>query len=62
MHYVCSECGKPIGLMADKTGTPHLFVCAHTGRVAKIQVAQQRPTIQRATSLRRQGFQHVPAE
>ncbi len=44
MHYICSECRRAIGLMADKTGKPHLFTCVHTGRVAEVQVAHHRTT------------------
>jgi hypothetical protein len=35
MNYVCSECHKPIGLMADSRGKPTLFKCIRTGRVAQ---------------------------
>jgi hypothetical protein len=44
MHYNCSECGKPIGLMADKNGRPEMFLCPHTGRIARPQIPVKRET------------------
>jgi len=44
MHYNCSECGKPIGLMADKKGVPQIFLCPNTGRVAVPQIPVKRET------------------
>lgn len=44
MNYFCSECHKPIGLMADKRGKPELFKCPHTGRVARPQQPVKRDT------------------
>lgn len=35
MHYICSECGRPIGAMLGLDGTPELFKCPRTGRVAQ---------------------------
>ena len=37
--YRCSECGKSIGLIADKKGNPELFRCPTTGLIAKAQQA-----------------------
>lgn len=31
--YVCPECGKRIGLMADRNGRPELYKCPYTGNV-----------------------------
>lgn len=47
MHYQCSECGKPVGLMADKTGAPQMFLCPNTGRVASVQTPVKRGTTPR---------------
>ena len=44
MHYECSECKRPIGLMADKEGRPRQFRCPHTGRLAEPQVPIHRDT------------------
>lgn len=42
MKYQCSECGREIGLMADKYATPQLYKCPHTGRVAELQTPRDR--------------------
>lgn len=44
MNYQCSECHRPIGLMANQQGRPTLFKCPHTGRVALPQMAVHRDT------------------
>lgn len=38
MHYVCTECGRPIGAM------PKPFLCQRTGRTAQPQVLIRRRT------------------
>jgi len=40
----CSECGRPVGLFADKDGKPRPFRCPHTGRLAQPQVPIRRKT------------------
>jgi len=42
--FVCSECGRRIGLMAGKDGKPELFKCRITGEVAELQVPVARKT------------------
>jgi hypothetical protein len=44
MGYRCSECGRPIGLIANKFGTPEKFKCPHTGRIANVQTPIRRDT------------------
>jgi hypothetical protein len=44
LNYKCSECGRPIGLMATMDGTPRQFRCPHTGRLAEAQVPIHRDT------------------
>jgi hypothetical protein len=43
MNYRC-ECGKAIGLMADKEGKPEVFKCPYTGRKQRPQVPIRRET------------------
>jgi hypothetical protein len=42
MNYLCSECHKPIGLMTDRNGTPCMYRCPHTGRLAEPQTPVKR--------------------
>lgn len=46
MKYQCSECGREIGLMADRFGTPELYKCPHTGRVAQLQTPRNRTVME----------------
>lgn len=34
MHYQCSECSRPMGVMLDMKGRPELFKCPYSGRGA----------------------------
>lgn len=52
MHHVCSECGRAIGLMADKDGRPTRFKCAYTGRYAQPHIITPRSTPPIPESLR----------
>ena len=45
MHYNCSECNRPVGLITDKTGTPCWYRCPHTGRLASPQTPVRRDTV-----------------
>ena len=45
MHYNCSECNRPIGLMTDKNGNPTWYRCPHTGRLAEPQTPVKRDTV-----------------
>lgn len=42
--YRCSECQRPVGLMADMNGKAERFKCAHTGRWAQLQTPIHRDT------------------
>lgn len=44
MNYVCSECSRPIGLMADARGGATLYKCWRTGRIAQPQYPVKRNT------------------
>lgn len=44
MHYVCGECGVPIGLIADEKGRPIPFRCSRTRRVVSPQIPVKRET------------------
>ena len=52
MDFVCSECGRHIGMMAGKDGKPELFKCVRTGRVTQLQIPVPRTTPARAFWLR----------
>ena len=45
MHYNCSECNRPVGLMTDHNGTPCHYRCPHTGRIAEPQTPVKRDTM-----------------
>ena len=42
--YKCSECNRPVGLMADADGNPVPYKCPRTGRVAQPQHPVKRTT------------------
>jgi DNA-directed RNA polymerase subunit RPC12/RpoP len=42
MHYVCSQCGRPIGLLADDKARAEKFRCPHTRRIAEAQLPVKR--------------------
>lgn len=42
--YRCSECNRPIGLMADANGNPVMYKCPRTGRIAQPQLPIKRAT------------------
>lgn len=42
LDHRCSECGRPVGLVADKDSAPVYFKCIYTGRVAELQIAVHR--------------------
>ena len=44
MMYTCSECHRPVGLMADMEGNPVMYKCPRTGRVAQPQHPIKRTT------------------
>ena len=43
MHYKCSTCFKPMGVMLDRKGKPELFKCPYSGRVS--YTIPERPVI-----------------
>lgn len=42
--YQCSECHRPVGLMADMDGNPTMFKCPRTGHIAQPQHPVKRTT------------------
>jgi hypothetical protein len=44
MHYLCSACHRPIGLMANKNGSPQQYWCPHAQRMAEPQMPVRRDT------------------
>lgn len=44
LSYICSECGRPVGLFLGSDGLPRQYRCPHTGRLADAQVPVHRDT------------------
>lgn len=67
MHYNCSECNRPIGLMTDKNGNPGWYHCPHTGRLAEPQTPVKRAALPATVAgqyevLRQLRIQHYSRE